>query len=142
MAKQFLDIAGVSHLWKKIKAMFATKSELNSKAKTYYQHNINIEADDLTYIIRLQVISSYPEFNLDGFSDYLMDVDVERNNTNLIRGIYIDTETQQSWLITSFDNVSPDGFRVKVLDSLNDAEATPYIIDYTLVNLYDKVTIL
>lgn len=139
MAKQFLDIAGVSHLWSKIKATFATKSELNSKGKTYYQHNITIGADDRSFDVRLQVISSYPKFNIDGFSDYLMDVDVESPDTNLIRGLYIDLDNQQSWLITSFDNVSPDGFRVYVLDSLDNAEAASYNIDYTLVNFYDKV---
>lgn len=31
MAKQFLDDTGVTHLWGKIKGMFATKSDLNSK---------------------------------------------------------------------------------------------------------------
>ena len=142
MAKQFLDITGVTHLWGKIKGMFATKAEVNSKLKTYYQHNINIEADDLTFVVRLQVITSYPEFNIDGFSDYLMDVDVESNTTNLIRGLYLDLETNSSWLITSFNNVSPNGFSVNVLDNFNNAELTTYDIDYTLVNLYDKVTIL
>lgn len=31
MSKQFLDITGVGHLWGKIKAIFATKSELSNK---------------------------------------------------------------------------------------------------------------
>lgn len=34
MAKQFLDITGVTHLWSKIKEKFATKSDLNSKQNT------------------------------------------------------------------------------------------------------------
>lgn len=142
MAKRFLDDTGVTHLWGKIKGMFATKAEVNSKLKTYYQHNIYISSDDQTFIIVLQVISSYPKFNIDGFSDYLMDVEVGGSKTNLIRGIYYEYETQSSWLITSFTNVSPDGFRVSVLDSLNNAENATYDIDYLLVSFEDVVSIL